>query len=159
MPERKDEPQLPTASKHSLKSDEKQDRQKSSAGEAVSPVTISVAVISVRTKIRTTDAIRIPEGTEDQTENYRDCDEDQDGRKKNQGKHCVFSIRAHRKEIPGSPAVLNPVSQENKASQNELRHFREASSPSHWSSDREDSSRTTPQTAQEPGPRSSSSRR
>jgi hypothetical protein len=59
--------ELPAASEDAVESDEQQDDQQA-AGEAMPSVAVPVAVVPVRAEVRATEAIRIPEGPEDKTE-------------------------------------------------------------------------------------------
>ena len=106
--------ELPTASEDAVENNEQQNGQKSSAGEAVSSIAVPVSVVPVRAKVRTMEAIRVPERAEDKPEDQRDCDEDEDGWDNDKGEHCAFSIQTAVRET-GSPKMMSPASREKSA--------------------------------------------
>ena len=70
---------LPTASEEAFESDEHQNSEEAATGEETAPIAAAVAVVSVRTKVRATKMVGVPDGTEDDAQDDGDCDEDEDG--------------------------------------------------------------------------------
>jgi hypothetical protein len=72
-------PELPAASKDTVKSHEQCDGQKSAARNAMPTVAAAISVVAVRAEVRPLEAVRIPEWPKDETDYQRNSDEDNYG--------------------------------------------------------------------------------
>jgi hypothetical protein len=70
---------LPTTSEEAFESDEQQNGEETAAGKESTPIAATVAVVSVRTKVRATKTVGIPDGAKDDAQDDGDCDEDENG--------------------------------------------------------------------------------
>ena len=123
--------ELQTASEDTVKRDEQRDGQKPAAREAMSPIAAPVSVVAIRTEVGAMEPVRVPERAEDETENQRDCEEDQYGWNNDKCEHCVFSVETALREIRLTECEFSGEPGR-KVRQNGLRRFREASLLSRW---------------------------